>query len=50
MGYKENARECQLYGLAPEQVQIRGVVDRRFPKAVSSVSPLRPEVQFKNYN
>jgi hypothetical protein len=52
MGFKENQREVKLYGLHPEQV-VNGVAaaaGSRFPTAGLSVSPVRPEPHFKNFN
>jgi hypothetical protein len=53
MGFKENQREVKLYGLYPEQVVSREGADateRRFPTASLTVSPVRPEPHFKNFN
>lgn len=50
MGYKENAKEIKKYGLHSEQVPKRPVQDPRFPTVASNISPVRPEVHFKNYN
>jgi hypothetical protein len=53
MGFKENQREVKLYGLYPEQVVPGGAASAagaRFPTAGLSVSPVRPEPHFKNFN
>lgn len=53
MGFKENQREVKLYGLYPEQVvapKSGGTGSSRFPTAGLSVSPVRPEPHFKNFN
>jgi len=50
MGFKENQREVKLYGLYQEQVVAHGTGDLRFPTAGLSVSPVRPEPHFKNFN
>lgn len=51
MGYKENAKEVKLYGAHPNQPELRGVQDPRFPTATGRASiSTKPPLDWKNYD
>lgn len=51
MGYKENAKEVKLYGAHPNQPELRGVQDPRFPTATGRASvTTKPPLDWKNYD
>lgn len=49
MGYKENAKEVKLYGAHPNQPELMGVQDPRFPTATGRASiTTKPPLDWKN--
>ena len=51
MGYKENAKEVKLYGAHPNQPELKGVQDPRFPTATGRASiSTKPPLDWKNYD
>ena len=51
MGYKENAKEVKLYGAHPNQPELMGVQDPRFPTATGRASiTTKPPLDWKNYD
>jgi hypothetical protein len=51
MGYKENSKEVKLYGAHPNQPELRGVQDPRFPTATGRASvSTKPPLDWKNYD
>ena len=50
MGYEENAKEVNKFGLYHTQPKKRVQEDPRFPVAIKSTSVIKPQIQFKNYD